>query len=167
MNLFAMLLFAQKNRPPIDEGGLGMLLAGLGACVYIPLFIIAAVVIVSRWKIFTKAGKPGWASIVPIYSTWVFVEILQKPPLWFWLMIFPCTMPIFAILGMIQLAKVFGKETGFAIGLILLPLVFLPILAFGSAKYVGDPDAPGVRSSRRSRDEDDEEEDEAPPRRRR
>jgi hypothetical protein len=40
------------------------------------------------------------------------------------------------ILDLIRLSKVFGKDGGFAVGLILLGAVFLPILAFGDAEYI-------------------------------
>ncbi len=106
--------------------------------------IVLVVIIASMWKIYTKAGKPGWAAIVPIYNIIVLLEIIGKPTWWFVLMLIPFVNFIVAILVYVELAKVFGKSTGFAIGLLLLGPIFLPMLAFGSAQYrgVAGPGAP-------------------------
>ena len=87
------------------------------------------------WKVFTKAGKPGWAAIVPIYNIIVLLEIVGKPLWWIVLFIIPLVNIVAAILVNVALAEKFGKEIGFAVGLILLPIVFIPILGFGNATY--------------------------------
>lgn len=99
--------------------------------------VIAILVIVSMWKIFTKAGKPGWASIIPIYNVIVFLEIIGKP--WWWLLLYliPGVNIIFGIWALNLLSKSFGKEVGFTIGLIFLNVIFLMILGLGSATYKG------------------------------
>ena len=90
-----------------------------------------------QWRIFTKAGKPGWASIVPIYNIIVLLEIVGKP-WWYLLLLFiPIVNIVILIMVMIALAQVFGKSGGFAVGLIFLSLIFMAILAFGDAKYLG------------------------------
>ena len=99
--------------------------------------IIAIVVVVAVWKIFTKAGKPGWASIIPIYNWIVMLQVIGRPWWWIILMLIPIVNIVIHIMVMLELAKVFGKGTGFAIGLILLPFIFLPILGFGDAQYQG------------------------------
>ena len=91
--------------------------------------------IASLWKIFTKAGQPGWASIIPIYNVIVLLKIAGKPLWYIILLIIPLVNIVVGILVLIELAKNFGKGVGFAIGLILLPIIFYPILAFGDAKY--------------------------------
>ena len=98
---------------------------------------VIVLVIASLWKIFDKAGKPGWAAIVPFYNMWVLVEICGKSALWFVLLFIPCVGIIVSLLLDIELAKVFGKGPGFGIGIILLPFIFLPMLAFGDATYQG------------------------------
>ncbi|MCB1093340.1 MAG: signal peptidase I [Verrucomicrobiae bacterium] len=98
---------------------------------------VVIVIIAANWKIFTKAGKPGWASIIPIYNIIVFLEIIGRPAWWIILAIIPGVNLIFGILVSLDLAKSFGKSTGFAIGLILLGPIFLLILAFGDAEYQG------------------------------
>jgi hypothetical protein len=87
------------------------------------------------WVIFTKAGKPGWAAIIPIYNIIVLLEIVGKPIWWIILVII---LPfIFGIWMLNLLSKSFGKGVGFTLGLIFLGFIFFPILAFGDAKYKG------------------------------
>jgi hypothetical protein len=96
---------------------------------------IAALVIASLWRVFTKAGRQGWAAIVPIYNLIILLEI-TKQPLWMAFLFFiPVGNIVAIILVDIELAARFGKSSGFAVGLILLPVVFLPILAFSDANY--------------------------------
>lgn len=103
--------------------------------------VIFVVVIASMWKIFTKAGQPGWASIIPIYNWIVWCKIVGRPA--WWVLLLLLCFPIFFIILCIDLAKSFGQGVGFAIGLILLGIIFFPILAFGNAQYRG-PAAGGV-----------------------
>jgi hypothetical protein len=93
------------------------------------------------WKTFVKAGKPGWASIVPIYNGIVMLQIAGRPVWWFLLYFIPLVNIIIAIIVMIDFAKSFGKGVGFALGLIFLPIIFFPILAWGDAQYQGPPTA--------------------------
>lgn len=99
--------------------------------------VIGLIVIISLWKIFTKAGKPGWASIIPIYSSIVMLEIIGKPMIWILWLLIPCTAPIFGIWSLNLLMKSFGKSEGYTIGVLLLPFIFLPMLAFGNSTYLG------------------------------
>ena len=113
------------------------LIAALGGLLYV-FSAIGIFLIVCQWKVYEKAGKPGWASLIPIYNIVVLLEIVRKPIWWLVLMLIPVVNVVIAILIMIELAKVFGKDGGFTVGLILLPIVFYPILAFGDAQYIGD-----------------------------
>ena len=92
---------------------------------------------VSMWKIFVKAGQPGWAAIIPIYNAYILTKIVGRPWWWLLLMLIPFVNIVIAIILAIDLAKSFGKGGGFAVGLILLGFVFYPILAFGDARYQG------------------------------
>jgi ABC-type sulfate transport system permease subunit len=103
--------------------------------------VVVVFLLVATWKVFTKAGKPGWASLIPIYNAYVMLVIAGKPGWWLVLMFIPVANLVVGILACIGLAERFGKGGGFAAGLILLPIVFVPILAFGSAKYQGAPAA--------------------------
>lgn len=98
---------------------------------------IAVVVIASLWKVFAKAGKPGWAAIIPIYNIIVLLEICGRPIWWILLLLIPCVNIVVAVFVMIDLAKSFGKDALFGIGLWLLGFIFFPILGFGSSRYQG------------------------------
>ncbi len=107
-----------------------------------PLFWIfylafTILMIAAWWKIFTKAGQPGWACIIPIYNLYVWCKIVGRPWWWILLMLIPLVNFIILIILIIDLAKSFGKGVGFGIGLFLLGVIFFPILGFGSAQYQG------------------------------
>ncbi len=91
--------------------------------------------IASCWKVYVKAGKPGWAAIVPIYNVIVLLEIVGKPLWWVLLMFVPLVNVIVAVIIYVRLSRKFGYDIGFAIGLLLLSFIFWPILGFGSAQY--------------------------------
>ena len=99
--------------------------------------VILVVTIAGWWKIFEKAGKPGWASIIPFYNYIVACEIVGKPIWWFLLMICPCINFIFLIWVANLISKSFGKSEGFTVGLIILNPIFACILGFGDAVYLG------------------------------
>lgn len=110
---------------------------GLGVAYYIFMLLIAVFTIICLWKIFEKAGKPGWASIIPIYNVLVELEILGRPWWWLLLMFIPVVNIVIAIIIIFDMAKVFGKGTGFGFGLLFLSIIFYAILAFGDARYLG------------------------------
>ena len=105
------------------------------------MLLIAAVVIAGVWKVFVKAGKPGWASLIPIYNIVVILQIVGRPIWWLVLLLIPIVSIVVAIIVAIDMAKSFGKGTGFGIGLAFLAPIFYPILGFGDARYSG-PSAP-------------------------
>jgi hypothetical protein len=98
---------------------------------------ILGLILASIWTIFAKAGKPGWAALIPIYNLIVLLEIVGKPWWWLLLMVIPLVNVVFAVWTYNLLSKSFGKSEGFTVGLILLSFIFLPILAFGDAQYQG------------------------------
>lgn len=108
-----------------------MLLIGI---IYLAVVVL---VIASYWKVFEKAGEPGWAAIVPLYNIYVLLKITGKPGWWLLLYLIPFVNLIFAIWTMNMLSKSFGKDEGFTVGLTLLGFVFMPILGFGDAQYRG------------------------------
>jgi len=115
----------------------GMISAYLGLVAVIVLFSV-----VVGWKVFTKAGQPGWAVLIPIYNLYVYTQIVKRPG-WWMLLYFASLIPVVgslavlvvSIMDTIRLAKVFGKGTGFGVGMILLGVIFYPILAFGDSNY--------------------------------
>lgn len=99
---------------------------------------LALVLIASLWKIFTKAGQPGWAAIIPIYNYYIMLKIVGRPVWWLLLFLIPFVNIVIAIIIALDLAKVFGKSTVFGIfGLIIFGWVGYPMLGFGKAQYQG------------------------------
>lgn len=96
-------------------------------------------VLVCMWIVFRKAGKPGWAAIVPFYNLYVLFEITWGSGMRFLLLLIPIYNIILSIQTQVRLAKAFGKSGGFAAGLIFLPYIFIPLLAFGKETYQGVP----------------------------
>jgi hypothetical protein len=109
--------------------------------------LIALLLIVAMWKVFTKAGQPGWASIIPIYNLYIWCKIVGRPGWWIILLLIPFVNIIVGIILCIDMAKSFGKGAGFGIGLALLGIIFWPILGFGSAQYQGPSASSGMAVS--------------------
>jgi hypothetical protein len=96
---------------------------------------ICAAALVGLWKTFEKCGHPGWAGIIPFYNLYILTKIVNRPAYW----VAICLIPFAVLVLTIDLARLFGKSTGFGIGLGLLGFVFFPILGFGDAKFQGTP----------------------------
>ncbi len=118
---------AQNNA----AGMIGILLL---VVVYLAIIVV---VIAGMWKMFSKAGQPGWAAIVPIYNSYILCKIVGRPGWWVVLLLIPYLNFIFWIIVMIDLGKSFARGAGFIVGLILLTFVFIPILGFGKSEYQG------------------------------
>jgi hypothetical protein len=129
--------------------------AGVFIIALILVAVVAVVSIVAMWKIFVKAGRPGWAAIIPFYNNWVLFEISGKPGWWMlsvllsvipfvgWILYF-----VLYILAMLELAKRFNKSTAFAVfGMIIFSVIGFLILGYGKDEYHGAPSGtagPGV-----------------------
>ena len=124
-----------------------LMLGANGGAVGILVIIYIAVIVLeiaALWKVFVKAGQPGWAAIIPIYNLYILLKIIGRPGWWillFLLGIIPfvgwIAVLVLGIIIAIDLAKSFAKSSGFAVGLFLLNFIFIPILGFGEARYVG------------------------------
>ncbi len=100
---------------------------------------IVILIIAGFWKVFVKAGHPGWAAIIPFYNIYILLKIAGRPGWWLLLFLVPVVSLVIAIIVAIDVAKAFGKGTGFGIGLAFLGPIFYPILGFGDAAYLGAP----------------------------
>ena len=124
-----------------------LMLGANGGAVGILVIINIAVIVLeiaALWKVFVKAGQPGWAAIIPIYNLYILLKIIGRPGWWillFLLGIIPfvgwIAVLVIGIIIAIDLAKSFAKSSGFAVGLFLLNFIFIPILGFGESQYVG------------------------------
>ncbi|HEX8036831.1 MAG TPA: DUF5684 domain-containing protein [Ktedonobacterales bacterium] len=99
--------------------------------------VIVVLLIAAYWRIFSKAGQPGWAAIIPIYSTFVLLRVVGRPWWWFIVLLIPVVNIIFGIILVNDLSKSFGHGVGYTLGLIFLSLIFIPILGFGGSQYTG------------------------------
>lgn len=108
------------------------------------LIILAVTVfeVMAMWKVYVKAGQPGWGCIVPFYNIYLMCLIAGKPGWWLVLFCIPVVNFVVQIMVIIGIARNFGKGGGFAVGLFLLSPIFIPILGFGSAQYVGGQATP-------------------------
>jgi hypothetical protein len=135
MSLLVALMFFQDSSGGSAPGGA---MAGtIGIVFTVVAVAIGILEIAALWKIFVRAGQPGWAAIVPIYNYIVLCKIGGKPGWWFlilWLIV-----PWFMVC--IGVARNFGKGTGFGIGLALLLPLFLPILAWSDSRFSLQPAA--------------------------
>ena len=116
------------------------------------------ILIISKWRLLNKAGEAGWKAIIPVYGDMVLCEVVgvwEYYPLallgvslagYFLddssigsvlsLLYYAGNIYYLVILN-VSVAKSFGKDTGFGIGLLLLGIIFYPILAFGNNQYIG------------------------------
>ena len=103
-------------------------------CVLISLAILV-ITIVGMWKMFVKAGKPGWGCIIPFFNLYLMIKIAGRPGWYLILFFIPLVNIIVGIVIVVDIARNFGKGIGFVFGLIFLGFIFYPILGFGSAVY--------------------------------
>lgn len=111
--------------------------AGVMMVYMVVLLIISIISLVGLWKIFVKAGKPGWGAIIPIYNMYCLFEMSFGTGWLFLLCFVPCVNVVMLAIMWIKLAQAFGKGAGFGVGILLVPFIFLPMLGFGDAQFVG------------------------------
>jgi hypothetical protein len=118
--------------------------SGVAAGVVIFVIAVAVITIAAMWKVFTKAGEEGWKAIIPIYNYYVLLKIVGRPGWWLLLYFIPVVNLIIAIIVLNDLSKSFGKGVGFTFGLFFLLPIFILILGFGDARYVGPGGQPAM-----------------------
>lgn len=127
------------------ESALGVAFGGMFLLLSMFCLAITVLVIAGLWKVFTKAGHPGWAALVPIYNAIVLLQIAGRPTWWVLLFFIPFVGAVVWFVVAIDIARSFGQGTAF--GLVLLGLLgaigFL-MLGFGSYRYVGPAATRGV-----------------------
>ena len=107
----------------------------------IAFFIILAIVfavfiIVAEWKLFSKANQPGWAIFIPIYNILVLLKVAKMSWWNILLLLIPIVNIVITFMVYINIAKNYGKDAGFGVGMVFLPIIFIPVIAFGNAVYV-------------------------------
>lgn len=130
--------------------------------ILIGVLIAYVLTIIPLWRMFTKAGQPGWKALIPVYSTYILYKISWTTTV-FWILLIASivvslvstfaadAVMLVLILSIIvyiaaivigimfnyKISKSFGHGVGFTIGLIFLNLIFLYIIAFGKSEYKG------------------------------
>lgn len=114
-----------------------LLTTGLGLILSLGMILLT---LVASWKLFEKAGLQGWKGLIPIYNTYCLYQMaFGKGKGWYIIcLLVPCVNVILSIIYSVNLAKSFNKGIGYAIGLMLVNPIFMMILAFGDAEYVGE-----------------------------
>jgi hypothetical protein len=127
--------------------------AGVFVGTWLVIWIVAAILaIAGMWATFQKAGKPGWAAIIPFYNIYVLLKVAGRPGWWLILLLIPFINIIFSLIVSVDVAKAFGKDAVFGvIGLWLFSIIGYLILGFGDATYHGGqssaPSAPPAPTS--------------------
>lgn len=111
--------------------------SGVSAVYAVLSLAISVLTLVAMWKLFVKAGRAGWKCLIPFYNTYCLYDIAWGNGWLFLLMFVPCVNVVVGIMMLFKLAKAFGQGTGFGFGLLFLNTIFILILGFGSAEYVG------------------------------
>jgi len=97
--------------------------------------LLCIIWLVGMWKVFTKAGEPGWAALIPFYNLWVLVRIAGKPWWWFVGLFIPLANLVVLLLLCLGIARNFGQPVIFGVALFFLPFIFYMILGFGEMRY--------------------------------
>ena len=126
------------STPTATSDGAIAVFTGMFAAYWLVMVAFAVLAIIANCKIFTKAGREGWKSIIPIYNMWVLFEIAGMEGALSLLLFVPIANLVVTIMAYLKLAKAFGKSDGFGIGLILLSPIFMIILAFDKSEYLLD-----------------------------
>jgi len=108
-----------------------------GGLAFLIAMVICVLMVVAMWRVFTKAGQPGWGCLIPFYNVYLMLKIAGKPGWWLVFFFIPVINLVVQIVMMIDIARNFGRGGWFAAGLIFLPIIFFPILAFGESVYIG------------------------------
>ncbi|HUZ21087.1 MAG TPA: DUF5684 domain-containing protein [Acidimicrobiales bacterium] len=116
---------------------MGQLLAASSGAYVVVYVVVVVLEITAIWRLFTKAGRPGWAAIIPIYNAYVLLRIVGRSGWWLLVYFIPLVNLVALAIVMYDLARSFGRGGGFAIGLFFLSFIFVPILGFGPATYRG------------------------------
>ncbi|HET6329101.1 MAG TPA: DUF5684 domain-containing protein [Planctomycetaceae bacterium] len=105
--------------------------------IVLPLWNLAVIVYLAAGvaATFAKAGRPGWAVIVPIYNVVTLFSIAEVSLWWLLLLFIPGINLLVALFVALRVAEKFGKNSAFGVGLALLGPIFYPVLGFGNARY--------------------------------
>ena len=110
--------------------------AAMSSSMLLVIFAVIALMVASVWRVYERAGEPGWAALVPIFNIYILCKVARMSPWWMLTLLIPLVNIIFAFASSFGGAKRFGKGAGYGLGLALLPFIFWPLLAWGDAQPV-------------------------------
>lgn len=112
------------------------LTGAMSSTMMLVIFAVTILMIAAMWRVFERAGEPGWAALVPIFNLYVMFKVGRMSPWWMLALIIPIVNIVVSFALSFGIAKRFGKGAGYGIGLTLLPFIFWPLLAWGDAQPV-------------------------------
>jgi len=111
--------------------------------VLLPIVVAWLAIVAGTWKLFVKAGRHGWESLIPFWILIALCAIAGRPWWWSVAIFVPILNLVFLCALALDIAKAFGKNPLFGIGLFLIPWIMYPVLGFSNARYLG-PRSHGV-----------------------
>jgi hypothetical protein len=137
MTTIPAFLLQEDATTPLSPAATGAL-AGLGIGMFLVMMAVAVVFIIGYWKVFVKAGQPGWAILIPIYNIYILLKVAGRPGWWVLLFLIPFVNIVIMLLVAIDVAKSFGQSAVFGVVLLfLLSGIGYLVLGFGKYKYIG------------------------------
>lgn len=138
-------LLSILSMPLLQEGDSGLFAVLFSGVYVICALLFAVLIIAGMWRTFVKAGRPGWAAIIPIYNIYVLLQIVGRPGWWLILFLIPFVNIVIALLVSIDLAKSFGKSAAWGIVLLFIfNAIGYLLLGFSDAQYKGPAAASGA-----------------------
>lgn len=134
--LMKKALEMQKSAMP-QPGSATQANTGVSMVVLLIILAVSLLIVVAHWVLFERAGQAGWKCLIPFYNMYILMQIAGKPGWWMFLLIIPLVGVVIYFLAMLSLAKMFRRSELFGVGIFILPMIFLPVLAFGGSQYEG------------------------------
>lgn len=126
----------QKSTMPL-QGAAMQKKGGLPIVLLLVILAVCILIIASQWIVYQKAGQAGWKCLVPFYNMYILMEISGKPGWWMFLLLIPLVGVVILLFALLSLARKFRRSELFGVGLLFLPMIFFPVLAFGGSEYEG------------------------------
>ncbi|MGB8179744.1 MAG: DUF5684 domain-containing protein [Acidimicrobiales bacterium] len=116
---------------------MGAVVAGIAGAFFLVVIAVFLFYVIAAWRVYSKAGVPGWGVLIPIYNVYLWCKIAGRPGWWILLFFIPVVNFIVHLIVSLDVAKSFGRSGAFGAGLWILGFIFVPILGYGSSRYVG------------------------------
>lgn len=118
--------------------GLNVVLFTFGTVLVLFFMIFLVINIVAMWKLFAKAGEPGWKSLIPIYNSWIFLRLGDQPGWWAVAGLIPPLGIVTLILSIIAAHRIglkLSKPDWWVILYIFVQPIWMLVLAFDKSTW--------------------------------